>query len=46
MRAYLDFSLLILETLHAIESEPALQDYLKTVRYLVVDEYQDVDDLQ
>lgn len=43
---YLDFSLLILETLHAIETEPALQADLKTVRYLVVDEYQDVDDLQ
>lgn len=45
-RKYIDFSLLIFETLRQIESCPALREYLSHIRYLVVDEYQDVDDLQ
>lgn len=43
---YIDFALLIFETLQQIESNPSVQDYLSTIKYLIVDEYQDVDDLQ
>ena len=42
----MDFSLLILETLREIHTNPDIQAYLKSIRYLVVDEYQDVNDLQ
>ena len=40
---YFDFSFLIFETLQQIKSN---QDMLSQVKYLIVDEYQDVDDLQ
>lgn len=43
---YIDFSLLIFEALRQIEENAALQAYLSTIQYLVVDEYQDVNDLQ
>lgn len=43
---YIDFAFLIFETLQQIESNPSVQDYLSTIKYLIVDEYQDVDDLQ
>lgn len=43
---YLDFSLLIFEALRQIETNASVQAYLKEIKYLVVDEYQDVNDLQ
>lgn len=43
---YIDFSLLVFEALRQIRENPNVQDYLQTVKYLVVDEYQDVNDLQ
>ena len=43
---YIDFSLLIFEALRQIRENLKVQDYLQTVKYLVVDEYQDVNDLQ
>ena len=43
---YIDFALMIFETLRQIESNPKVKDYLSRIRYLVVDEYQDVNDLQ
>jgi len=43
---YLDFSQLIFETVQQIKNTPTVRDYLSSVRYLVVDEYQDIDDLQ
>ena len=43
---YLDYSFLLYEALRQTEENPAVQDYLRRIRYLVVDEYQDVDDLQ
>ena len=43
---YLDFSLLIMETLDQIWRNTELKEYLGNLRYLIVDEYQDVDDLQ
>lgn len=43
---YIDFSLLIFEALKQTRDDPSVQDYLRTVKYLVVDEYQDVNDLQ
>lgn len=43
---YLDFSLLIMETLDQIWQNTELKEYLGNLRYLIVDEYQDVDDLQ
>lgn len=43
---YIDFSLLIFETLRQIRENPAVAQSLRSIRYLVVDEYQDVDDLQ
>lgn len=43
---FIDFSMLLLETLEQIRKNTQVQDYLKTIRYLIVDEYQDVDDLQ
>lgn len=44
--SYLDFSLLIFETLRQIEQSPACSEAVGGVHYLVVDEYQDVDDMQ
>lgn len=43
---YIDFSLLIFEALEQIRTNDSVQQYLRTIQYLVVDEYQDVDDLQ
>lgn len=43
---YVDFSLLIFEALRQITGSPACAQALAGVRYLVVDEYQDVDDMQ
>ena len=43
---YIDFSLMIFETLRQIESNPDVAEYLSHIKYLVVDEYQDVNDLQ
>ena len=43
---YIDFALMIFETLRQIESNPEVKDYLSRIKYLVVDEYQDVNDLQ
>lgn len=43
---YIDFSLLIFETLRQIKTNPEVAEYLSHIKYLVVDEYQDVNDLQ
>lgn len=43
---YIDFSLMIFETLRQIENNHEVQEYLSQIKYLVVDEYQDVNDLQ
>ena len=43
---YLDFVLMIFETLRQIESNSKVKEYLSQIKYLVVDEYQDVNDLQ
>ena len=43
---YIDFSLLLFEALRQISENPSVQVFLKSIKYLVVDEYQDVNDLQ
>lgn len=43
---YIDFALMIFETLRQIDFNPEVKDYLSRIKYLVVDEYQDVNDLQ
>jgi len=43
---YIDFSLLILETLFQIKENKRTQDFLSRIKYLIVDEYQDVNDIQ
>ena len=43
---YIDFSLLLFEALEQIRSNDSVQTYLQSIQYLVVDEYQDVNDLQ
>ena len=43
---YIDFALMIFETLRQIKSNPDIRKYLSEIKYLVVDEYQDVNDLQ
>jgi len=43
---YIDFSLMIFETIRQIDDNPAVKEYLSTIKYLIVDEYQDVNDLQ
>lgn len=45
-RRFMDFSLLLLETMGQIRANPQAGEYLKSIRYFIVDEYQDVDDLQ
>ena len=45
-RRFMDFSLLLLETMEQIRANPQAGEYLKSIRYFIVDEYQDVDDLQ
>lgn len=42
-KKYFDFSLLIHETLKILKEKPQI---LNNIKYLIVDEYQDVDDLQ
>lgn len=43
---YIDFSLLIFEALRQIRESDAVRDYLRGIKHLIVDEYQDIDDLQ
>ena len=43
---YIDFSLLIHEAIQKIMDDPNAKEEIQRIRYLVVDEYQDVDDLQ
>lgn len=43
---YIDFPLMIFEALRQIDENPSVSQRLKTIQYLIVDEYQDVDDLQ
>lgn len=43
---YIDFSLMIFETLRQIDTNPAAKDFISNIKYLIVDEYQDVNDLQ
>ena len=43
---YIDFSLLMFEALRQTVSNPNVKDYISRIKYLVVDEYQDVNDLQ
>lgn len=43
---YIDFSLLIFETLRQIEENPDVLKALSDIKYLIVDEYQDIDNLQ
>ena len=43
---YIDFSFLIFEALQQILSKPDVKKALSNIRYLIVDEYQDVNDLQ
>ena len=40
---FIDFSLLIFETIQQIEKNEALRSKIRSIRYLVVDEYQDVE---
>lgn len=42
-KKYFDFSMLIHETLKVLKNN---KDIIKNIKYLIVDEYQDVDDLQ
>lgn len=43
---FINFSMLIHETLEQIGINKEINSYLSQVKYLVVDEYQDIDDLQ
>lgn len=43
---FIDFSTMIFETLRQIDHNTQIQEYLSMIKYLVVDEYQDVNDLQ
>lgn len=43
---YIDFSFLIFEALQQIRSKPDVKKALSNIHYLIVDEYQDVNDLQ
>jgi DNA helicase-2/ATP-dependent DNA helicase PcrA len=43
---YIDFSLMIFETLRQIAQNAEVKEYLSHIKYLIVDEYQDVNDLQ
>lgn len=43
---YIDFSLLIFEALRQIEENAEVELFLSKIKYLVVDEYQDVNDIQ
>ena len=37
---------MIFETLRQIDTNPAAKDFISNIKYLIVDEYQDVNDLQ
>ena len=43
---YLDFSLLIFETIRQIKENSMVKEYLSSIKYLIVDEYQDINDMQ
>lgn len=43
---YIDFSLMIFETLRQIATNDEAKKYLSQIKYLIVDEYQDVNDIQ
>lgn len=43
---FIDFTSLILRAIEEIKGNDNVQKYIRSVRYLIVDEYQDVDDLQ
>lgn len=43
---YIDFTLMLFEALRQARTNPAVKAYLSSIKYLVVDEYQDVNDLQ
>ena len=43
---YIDFSILILETIKNIQENDVFLSYVRSIKYLIVDEYQDIDDLQ
>ena len=45
-RGYIDFALLIFEAIEQLRNNELAKQFLQTIKYLVVDEYQDVDDLQ
>ena len=45
-KRYISFSFLIFELLEKMKTSVEIQNYLKSIKHLVVDEYQDVDDLQ
>ena len=45
-QGFINFSFLIYELIDKIETSIDIKEYMKTIKYLVVDEYQDVDDLQ
>ena len=43
---YIDFSLMIFEAIRQINSNSEIEPFLSHIKYLIVDEYQDVNDLQ
>ena len=43
---FINFSFLIYELLNSIDSSKEIENRLRSIKHLVVDEYQDVDDLQ
>lgn len=43
---YLDFSFLVHETIEQLKTNTDVQKYISGIKYLIVDEYQDIDDLQ
>lgn len=45
-KSFVDFSLLIFYALQEIRGNPDVKEYLSTIKFLIVDEYQDVDDMQ
>ena len=43
---YIDFSMLIFETINQIKTNNSLRNEIEKIKYLVVDEYQDINDIQ
>ena len=43
---FIDFSFLIYEAIRQIKINKEVQDYISSIKYLVVDEYQDINDIQ